>query len=188
MAAKEAQVGDVEATGKKAKPIVKIATYAVGALVLVGAGFGAGMFASGSGVHAPGEAQVDPNRPKLVPRGGEEGEEAVTAGGSKYETSYFEIEKNFTSNLKDSARYVQATLGVATHYDQRVIANLEKHEVAVRSAILAVLADQPEDGVTSIDGKAQLQKKLADAINKVLMEKEGFGGVGEVYFTSFIVQ
>lgn len=186
--AREALGGDAAAGGREDKPVVKILMLGVGGLALIGAGFGAGMFASGAGLHAPGGEQIDPNRPRLVPRGGEDGESRVIAGGAKYETSYFEIEKNFTSNLKDSARYVQATLGVATHYDQRVIANLQKHEVAVRSAVLTLLADQSEEEVTTVEGKAQLQKRLADAINKVLVEKEGFGGIAEVYFTSFIVQ
>ena len=33
-----------------------------------------------------------------------------------------------------------------------------------------------------------LQKRLAGAINKVLIQTEGFGGVDEVYFKSFLVQ
>ena len=33
-----------------------------------------------------------------------------------------------------------------------------------------------------------MQDRLAKAINAVLKEKEGFGGVGNVYFTNFIVQ
>ena len=33
-----------------------------------------------------------------------------------------------------------------------------------------------------------IQDRLAKAINGVLKEKEGFGGVSNVYFTNFIVQ
>ena len=40
----------------------------------------------------------------------------------------------------------------------------------------------------SADGKTRLQKRLAAAINAVLKEKEGFGGIANVYFTNFIVQ
>ena len=37
-------------------------------------------------------------------------------------------------------------------------------------------------------GKDRLQKRLTAAINKVLTEEEGFGGVDQVYFKSFLVQ
>ena len=38
------------------------------------------------------------------------------------------------------------------------------------------------------NGKQLLQRRLAKAINDTLKEKEGFGGVGNVYFTNFVVQ
>ena len=50
------------------------------------------------------------------------------------------------------------------------------------------LGDTTEDQVMSSDGKRQLQVRLAKAINDTLKQKEGFGGVGNVYFTSFVVQ
>ena len=40
----------------------------------------------------------------------------------------------------------------------------------------------------SVAGKERLQKRLTDAINKVLTEREGFGGVDAVYFKTFIIQ
>jgi flagellar FliL protein len=51
-----------------------------------------------------------------------------------------------------------------------------------------VLADTPEEDVQSIEGKEKLQKRLTAAINKVLVQEEGFGGVDDVYFKSFLVQ
>ena len=39
-----------------------------------------------------------------------------------------------------------------------------------------------------VAGKQQLQKRLAAAINQVLEEREGFGGVANVYFRSLIIQ
>ena len=106
----------------------------------------------------------------------------------RFKTSYHEIEKDFTSNLKNSRRYIQARLGVSTHYDERVFENLEKHILAVQSAIVTVLADQTEEDVSGIEGKEQLQKKLAVAINNVLIRKEDFGGIEEVLFLSFVLQ
>ena len=59
---------------------------------------------------------------------------------------------------------------------------------AIRSAILVVLADTPDVDAHSAPGKDHLQKRLAAAINKVLTEEEGYGGVDQVYFRSFLVQ
>ena len=65
---------------------------------------------------------------------------------------------------------------------------LKKHELAIRSAMLAVLADTPEADIHTIEGKDRLQRRLTAAINKVLTDAEGFGGVDAVYFKSFIIQ
>jgi len=65
---------------------------------------------------------------------------------------------------------------------------LKEHELAIRSALLNILADTTENEITTIDGKERLQKRLTAAINKVLTDEEGFGGVDDVYFRSFIIQ
>ena len=65
---------------------------------------------------------------------------------------------------------------------------LKKHELAIRSALLAVLADTPESEIGSVEGKERLQKRMTKTINDVLTKEEGFGGVDEVYFKSFLMQ
>ena len=79
-------------------------------------------------------------------------------------------------------------IAISTPYDNRVVENLKTHEMAVRSAVLLALGETAEDEVFTADGKKKLQKRLTAAINAVLKEKEGFGGIGNVYFTNFIVQ
>lgn len=174
-------------------------------LVLIGAG-GGGTFAlvksgmiGGGGEHA---AKED-NKPKLVRKGeedpyapkaeGKEGEGGGGAdvegeGGSEYRTSYYNFTEDFTSNLRNSTALVQMSLACSTRRDGRVLLWLKKHELAIRSEILVVLADTPEEDVFSPDGKARLEKRLTGAINKVLTATEGFGGVDQVYFKSFLVQ
>lgn len=193
-------------TDPAAKPkrkLGKLFVIAAGGLALVGGGVGAGLYASGG---ARGEPAAD--GPKLVPksdqkRGGDEGEghggEATSAeghgrptpagsGGDKFASNYYALEKDFTSNLRDSAHFVQIGIAVSTPYDDKVIDNLKTNEIAVRSAILLALGDTDEEQVFSGAGKKQLQLRLTRAINDTLKEKEGFGGVGNVYFTSFVVQ
>lgn len=165
-------------------------------LILVGAGAGAALFFSGM-IGGGTKAEEHPGKelPKLLPKGskpktaeGEGESHGASADAPKYESSYFQMEKEFTSNLKDSVHLIQVGLAVSTPYDEKVIEHLKAHELAVRSAVLMTLADTDEDHVFSTDGKKDLQRRLVQAINGVLKEKEGFGGVGNVYFTNFIVQ
>ena len=110
------------------------------------------------------------------------------AGGSPYRLSYFTFDDEFTSNLRGSNHFVQLGLAAATPYDGRVIGWMGRHELALRSEILLVLADTPEDDVVSPNGKRRLAARLVSAINGVLKAREGFGGVQSVQYRTFIVQ
>lgn len=193
---------EAPAKPKKGKGlIVKL----VGALVLVGAG-GGGMFAAvqagmiGGGTH---EGKKEKDFPKLIRKGeedpyappaaegGKEGEGAAEVegeGGSEYRTVYYSFKDDFTSNLINSDSLVQMSIAASTRRDGRVVMWIKKHELAIRSELLAVLADTPEEDVTTMEGKQRLQKRLTAAINKVLTETEGFGGVDAVHFKNLIVQ
>lgn len=112
----------------------------------------------------------------------------VGDGGERYASNYYELPKDFTSNMRDSVHIIQVGLAISTPYDDTVINNLKTNDLAVRSAILMTLGDSNEEMVFSSEGKRQLQRKLVDAINEILRQKEGFGGVANVYFTNFVVQ
>lgn len=172
------------------------------ALLAVGGGGVFGLVAAGvigGGGHA--EVKEDKN-PKLIRKGevdpyapaakegeGEGGGADVDGeGGSEFRTVYYNFPEDFTSNLKDSEGLLQVNIAASTRRDYRVILWMKKHEMAIRSAVLIAIADTPEEEVYSPDGKGRLQKRLTAAINKVLTDTEGFGGVDAVYFKSFIVQ
>ena len=200
-----------DAAPKKKGKMKTILIGGVALLVLVGGGVGAGVYASNAGLLGGGHAAAaDDGKPKLVPKseqkhatevgegGGHGGEEAAPEnhgmkppageGGDKYASTYYPLEKDFTSNLQDSAHFVQVGVAISTPYDDTVITNLKTNDIAVRSAILMALGDTTEEQVMSSEGKRQLQVRLAKAINDTLKQKEGFGGIGNVYFTSFVVQ
>lgn len=209
---------DTAAPTKKKGGKKKLLIGAVALLVLVGGGVGAGVYAAQSGLVGGGHgtaATEDPNKPHLVPKseqkrageGGEEGghgggesegEAAASHGGGKptpeghggdqYASTYYAMEKEFTSNLQDSVHFIQVGVAVSTPYDEKVIDNLKTNDIAVRSAILMTLGDTPEEQAFTTQGKQQLQRRLAKSINETLQQKEGFGGIGNVYFTSFVVQ
>ncbi|MCC6828098.1 MAG: flagellar basal body-associated FliL family protein [Novosphingobium sp.] len=191
---------ETEAKPKKGKGmLVKL----IAGIALIGAG-GGGVFGLiqagviGGGGH---EAKED-NNPKLVRKGEEdpfapkaagekEGEglpEVDGEGGSAYRTSYYSFAEDFTSNLRNSDALVQVSLAASTHRDGRVLMWIKKHELAIRSGMLTVLADTPEEDVYTLEGKVRLQKRLTAAINHVLVQNEGFGGIDNVYFKTFIIQ
>jgi len=187
-----------------------------GLVVLVGGGVGAGVYAAGAGlIGGGGHAAPEAKGPKLVPKseqkhsaeggegegghgggeedGGSSGEghgEPTPAGegGDRYASNYYALDKEFTANLQDSVHFVQVGIAVSTPYDDTVIQNLKTNDIAVRSAVLLTLGDTKEEQVMSSAGKRQLQARLATAINSTLKQKEGFGGVSNVYFTNFVVQ
>ena len=109
-------------------------------------------------------------------------------GGSKYRTAYYNFGEEFTSNLADGSALIQISLAASTHHDGRVLMRLHEHETALRSRVLVELASTDEAELMGVAGKQQLQKRLAAAINQVLEEREGFGGVANVYFRSLIIQ
>ena len=200
-------MSDTETTAAPAKKkggLMKWLMIGTGLVVLIGGGVGGGLYAANSGLiggGAQGES-ADTDTPRLVPKSeevraaskegeGGDGKGQPTpkgSGGDKYASNYYALEKEFTSNLRESVHFIQVGVAISTPYDNRVIDNLKTHELAVRSAILLALGETNEDEVFSADGKTRLQKRLAAAINGVLKEKEGFGGIGNVYFTNFIVQ
>lgn len=186
---------------KKSKGLlVKLAA----GLVLIGAGGGGTFMAFQRGLLGEGQAEEKPkgkDLPKMVRKGEEdpyapkveakEGEglaEIEGEGGSEFKTSYYNFTDDFTSNLKNSSALVQISLACSTRRDGRVLMWLKKHELAIRSAVLVVLADTPEEDAFTPEGKQRLQGRLTAAINHVLIDTEGFGGVDRVYFKGFLVQ
>ena len=206
--------GATESAPKKKGKLGKILVIAGGTIVLIGGGVGAGLYAAGSGIMGGSSAHAeDETQPKLVPKseqkraeetggsggghggdagGGGSGHEGKPTpegtGGDRYASNYFALEKEFTANLQDSVHIIQVGVAVSTPYDDTVIQNIKTNDIAIRSAILMALGDTTEDQVFSSQGKAALAKRLTAAINNTLEQKEGFGGVSNVYFTNFVVQ
>ena len=106
----------------------------------------------------------------------------------KFLTTYYEFPGNFTTNLRDSKKFLQITVGVSTQYDEEVMVNVESHQLALRGIILGVMSEYSEQDVAGRDGKQSLADAVRDALNIFLEEKEGFGGVEGIHFTSFVLQ
>jgi flagellar protein FliL len=178
---------------KKGGLVKKLIFFVFLPLLLIGGGIGAGVYAAGSGMigHKDGKKE-DPNRPKLVLKEGENAPLDLPDGQRPnpeiYKSTYVPMDLPFTSNLRDTDGYLQLGIGVSTFYDQKVVDHLKDSDMPVRSAVLEVLAQQSAEALNTPQGKLQLRQQLKVAINNVLQQREGFGGIDDVYFTSFIIQ
>ncbi|OBX18839.1 flagellar basal body-associated protein FliL [Erythrobacter sp. QSSC1-22B] len=183
---------------KKKGGFIKAALFG---LVLLGAGGGGTYAAFASGMIGQPAEKAEDLKPKLVLKGAKDPfhytvdgkdkdkiEIVHGAGGSKYRTAYYNFDDEFTSNLAGGAALIQISVAASTHHDGRVLMWMHEHETALRSRILVELASTEEAELMGVSGKEQLQVRLAAAINEVLEEREGFGGVANVYFRSLIIQ
>jgi flagellar FliL protein len=190
---------DGEGGGKSGKGgMIKII---LGAVLLMGLGAGGAYGAYAAGLFGEAGGHEEPDQPKLVLKneedpyampGKDKDKDAAAPvygeGGSKYRTAYYSFQESFTSNLADSPGLIQVELAVSTRRDGRVLQWVESHELAIRSAILAQLAATTEAEVYDVDGKKRLGARLTKAVNAVLEENEGFGGIDAVHFRGFLVQ
>ncbi|SBV34655.1 Flagellar basal body-associated protein FliL [uncultured Sphingopyxis sp.] len=196
---------NVEGAPKKKGKVKKLLLIGVAAIALIGAGAGAGIYFGALSAH---EAKPEDHYPKLVVRSkdgaepvAEDDKEAPLKVGTvsvpndrfkvdprKYEVTYYPMAESFTTNLADGSGFLQIGISLSTFYDGKVINNIKRQAVPIRSVVLMVLAEQDPALLSTSQGKQRLQRQLTTAINDVLREKEGFGGIDNVYFTSLVIQ
>lgn len=169
-------------------------------LIVGGGGTAGGLYAMGRlslGGSTGGHEEAASDLPQLVVREGvsEQAAERARARARRgspdprvFQSTYIPIEQPFTSNLRGGEAFVQIGLGVSTYYGEPVVEHLETHRMAVRSAILMTLSEQDPAVITTFQGKQALKQALKNAINEALTIREGFGGIDDVYFTSFVTQ
>lgn len=192
--------------GKKKLPIVPIILgVLVLILVAVGAVFATLMLTAASSdslleedlAAIEGEARIGAPAGAATANGGSSQSEAelapepqlmTTPNPSRLQTLYHEMPRPLTANLGASRRVMQVTVAIMTHYDQMVVDNILKHELSIRSALLSVLSNQPEEALSRPNFRVELAEELRLTINAVLEQFEDFGGVETVYFTEFLIQ
>ena len=139
---------------------------------------------------------LDPD-PEAAAKGGEKGKDGKDAKPEKlkkspeaqrFDFNYFQMEREFLVNITGSKRVMSIQVAVMTRYDQRVVDNIKKHEFALRSVMMDVMRQTQEADINKPDFRVDLAKKLRDAMNSLLEKYEEFGGVEDVFFTSFIIQ
>ena len=178
----------------------KIALFGLGPIVLLGVGLGAGAFLF-MPTQTPVEQVEELIERKLKQAGQLPSEDGAneedlepqklskeTPANETFVTSYYTFADNFTTNLNKSKQFLQISVGVSTQYDETVIENVEKHQMALRSEVLGVMGTYSVDDIDGKIGRDKLADSIKDAINVKLEDLEGFGGVEGVHFTSFVLQ
>ena len=187
------------------KSPIKLILMIVGGIVLLGAGLGIGILMGGGESSDPSteisqiiekkenpeasekntEEEIEevaaecaeeekdeegncPVGPKKIPK--------ITPEEEIFATTYYEFPGNFTTNLKESKKFLQISLGVSSH------------QLALRSEILTIMSTFSPADIAGREGKQKLADSLKEGINNTLVKVEGFGGVENVHFTSFVLQ
>ena len=107
---------------------------------------------------------------------------------NRLDTLYHQFAQVFIVNVSNSRKVMQLNLTISTHYDQVVIENIMKHELAVRSAILDHLSFVTEEQTLEVGFRQKMGDELALVVNSELERAEGFGGIERVLFTEFLMQ
>ena len=107
---------------------------------------------------------------------------------TKFESRYKEMSRPLIANVSSSRKVMSVTVAIMTHYDDRVLNNMDKHEFALRSAALDVLRQVTETEIDKPTFRIELAEKIRLAMNSVLERYEDFGGIEQVLFTEFIIQ
>ena len=191
---------ELEVEGAKKSPIVKYILVGIGAVLTLALTVLATMFFLGAGPFADqtGEAEkiveqlemdVEAARKKAeeLSRGPEK-ETLETPELTRFENTYMEIERPLVANIVNSRKVMQIKVAIMTHYDERVVANMEKHAPAIRSETLDVIRKVDEQALNQPEFRRNLAEQIKLAMNSVLEKYEDFGGVEEVLFTEFVVQ
>jgi len=185
----------VEGEPKKKKPILLILVIVLSVIILVMSVMFGTLYFSGYFEHkseAAAHEKVDE-----LEKAAEDAHNATPEGPSKvkkeaeatrFENTYLEIDKEFMTNITNSKKIMVVKIAVMTHYDSRVFDNVKKHEYAIRSAVLDVMRQSTEADVSKQDFRVELAAKIKVVMNDMLMKYEDFGGIEDVFFTSFVMQ
>ena len=185
----------VEGEPKKKKPILLILVIVLSVIILIMSVMFGTLYFSGFFEHkseAAAHEKVDEleKEAETAHNATPEGPSKVKkeAEATRFENTYLEIDKEFMTNITSSKKIMVVKVAVMTHYDSRVFDNVKKHEFAIRSAVLDVMRQSTEADVAKPDFRVDLAAKIKVVMNEMLMKYEDFGGIEDVFFTSFVMQ
>ncbi|RPD88882.1 flagellar basal body protein FliL [Luteimonas sp. 100069] len=103
---------------------------------------------------------------------------------------YLPMAPAFVVNLEDTPmgpRYLQVEVQLVTR-DPLAVAELQKHEPALRARLLMLFAQQTHAGVATRAGKEALQAQALAEVQALMTEETGKPSAEALLFTSFVTQ
>lgn len=162
--------GEEESSGGKKKLIIIIALVVV---LLGGAAAAFFLFFSGSdeSVEENGEAAVEEVAEIQIP------------------SIFLALDPAFIVDfmVDGKQRYVQLSMTVQSK-DAAQINALTLHMPLIRNSLLLLFASQSFSDLQTQAGKTALKEASVDAINGILQQETGSGGIDNVLFTNFVMQ
>lgn len=189
---------DGAAEGGKKSGLMKILVFVFAGILLVGASVAVTLYMTGffdvkkeenskEVIENLEKTMYDENGKPIEVKGPEK-ETRKFPDPKKFNQSYQDFKTKFTVNIPSTKKYVQFALSVMTHYDNRVLDNVDKHETALRSAVIAMASLEPYETYQTNEGLESFRNRIRDELNRVLVQYEDFGGIEEVFFTELVVQ
>ncbi len=166
-----------ESSGGKRKLILII----LGAVLLLGIGIGAGLFA--------GKMMADdPEAAESTVAEEDEEEESDRKKKDDRHNIYITVGKLLAAvEHEGSTRYIQAEVDLVG-YEKTVMDDAQHNVPALRNRLLLLFASQKFDEVRTIAGRERLRVESLKAVNDVLELDPKGDRVEDVYFTAFVIQ
>jgi len=151
-------------SGGKKKLIIIIALF----LVLVGGGAGAYFF---------------------LFSGSDDSAESAEAALANEPSTYLALDPAFTVDfiVGGKQRYVQLNMSIKSKNVEQINA-VTLHMPLVRNSLVLLFSSQSFDELQTAEGKMALKNAALDAINGILEQETGQGGIDAVLFTNFVMQ
>ncbi|WP_417762498.1 flagellar basal body-associated protein FliL [Shewanella sp.] len=113
-------------------------------------------------------------------------EPAPPAGSDNYAYYGFEPEivTNYISNRKKLG-FVRISVELMVKSPDDLV-QIEHHDPLLRSAMVEILGNQPEDRIKSLTGREEIRKECYDELNKLLQQETGKSLIVNLLFTSYL--
>lgn len=121
--------------------------------------------------------------------GDDESAESAEAALANAPSIYSVLEPAFTVDfmVDDRQRYVQLNMTVKSKSANQINA-LTLHMPLIRNSLVLLFSSQSFVDLQTEEGKVALKKASVDAINGILEQETGQGGIDDVLFTNFVMQ
>ena len=174
----EEQEQDEEQEGQGGKK--KLIIIAVIALLVLGGGGGAAMmFMGGDDTELADDGEAT-----------EEAAEEDAPAPNNADAVYIALEPAFVVNFRDKknrTKFLKAELSVVT-FDEETQETVKRHMPAIRNKLVLLFSRQTYEELLPHEGKENLRAEALTQVNSVVESELGKAGVGDLFFTSFVIQ